>query len=58
MLRRMEIMKTYDRVHEQIRKEKKRIDDAIRKNQEFRKKCLDALEICQMQFNLATRGIA
>lgn len=51
-------MKTYDRVHEQIIKEKKRIDDAIRKNQEFRKKCLDALEICQMQFNLATRGIA
>lgn len=49
-------MKTYDRVSEQIIKEKKRIDDAIRQNQEFRQKCLDALGICQMQINLATKG--
>ena len=51
-------MKTYDRVHEQIMKEKQRIDHAIVQNQEFRKKCIESLKICQMQINLATRGVA
>lgn len=51
-------MKTYDRVHEQIIKDKQRIDEARHKNEEFRKKCIEALKICQMQINLATRGIA
>jgi hypothetical protein len=49
-------MKTYDRVHEQIIKEKKRIDNAIVQNQEFRKKCVDALKLCQLQIQLAMKG--
>lgn len=50
------IMKTYDLVHKQIMKEKIRIDKAIQKNADMRRKCLEALGICQMQIKLSTKG--
>lgn len=51
-------MKTYDRVHEQIMKDKKRIDELARQNEELRKKCIESLELCELQIRLMLRGAA
>lgn len=45
-------MSTYDRVSEQILKEKKRVDEIIKQNEETRKKCIESLQLCELQIHL------
>lgn len=45
-------MSTYDRVSEQILKEKKRVDEIIKQNEETRKKCIESLQLCELQIYL------
>lgn len=44
-------MSTYDRVSEQIFKDKKRVDEIIKQNEELRKKCIESLRLCNMQIH-------